>query len=138
MLTVNKTSIIAENIRTAATAKGMTMEDLAKAAGYEPETMRKYFEGRTSPRAYMLYRIAKALGHSMEWFMMDVDDGAGMRPHGRLIDADALEAVIREVFEIGRRTQEAENSKEYAGYLMAFNSFLVEVQTAQTVMEAEK
>lgn len=37
-----------------------------------------------------------------------------------------------------RRTQEAENSKEYAGYLMAFNSFLVEVQTAQTVMEAEK
>ena len=102
MLTVNKTSIIAENIRTAATAKGMTMEDLAKAAGYEPETMRKYFEGRTSPRAYMLYRIAKALGHSMEWFMMDVDEGAGMRP------------------------------------LMAFNSFLVEVQTAQTVMEAEK
>ena len=57
MLTVNKTQIIAENIRTAATAKGMTMEDLAKAAGYDPETLRKYFEESKIGRASCRERV---------------------------------------------------------------------------------
>ena len=136
------TQVIAENIRSAANSKGMGPEKLAEVTGYKPETMQKYYSGVRQPKAFMLYKIAKALGHSMDWFMMDVEEGAGVKPHGRLIDADKLESVIREGIAVQHRIKlnAADDKKallaELAGATL--EAVLKEIEQADTVMEAEK
>lgn len=139
------TQVIAENIRSAANSKGMGPEKLAEVTGYKPETMQKYYSGVRQPKAFMLYKIAKALGHSMDWFMMDVEEGAGVKPHGRLIDADELAKVIKRAIAaqncfmasveddtFGKKTLRAETARD------TFEAVLKEIAIAPTIMEAEK
>lgn len=136
-----KTKIIAENIRTTAMSKGLTLEKLAEKTGYKVETLQKYYAGERQARSYMLYKIAKATGHSMEWFMLDVEEGAGMKPHGRLIDADELVKTIGEAIKVAKRLQMALDKNGDVSMqrtIEIYEAVLKEIEIAETIVEAEK
>ena len=136
-----KTKIIAENIRTTAMSKGLTLEKLAEKTGYKVETLQKYYAGERQARSYMLYKIAKATGHSMEWFMLDVEEGAGMKPHGRLIDADELAKTIGEAIKVAKRLQMALDKNGDVSMqrtIEIYEAVLKEIEIAETIVEAEQ
>lgn len=54
------------NLRRKLASTDMTQEDLAKVTGISKTTISYYMQGRATPNAYNVFKLAKALGCSIE------------------------------------------------------------------------
>lgn len=68
---------------------GTTQKKLSEHIGISPDTMTNYVKGATTPDALTLYRLAYALGVSMEWLIA----GEGSGPNNIRIRADIIDRL---------------------------------------------
>lgn len=60
---------LGQRVRDIRTAKGWTVEELAAASGCDPNTVYNVERARHEPRIYTVYRVAQALGCSLDYLV---------------------------------------------------------------------
>lgn len=90
---------IAENLKRARKASGLTQQALAEKAGVSVGTVARYEQGRTtSPRDTELDRIATAVGKTADQIRGIPDDPDEMTTNGTPRNSDPLVERLRRVF----------------------------------------
>lgn len=64
----------ADNLQLLAEGAGLSMVEISERARLSPETMYKLLSCRRQPTAYAAYRIARAIGCTMEDLLSGVED----------------------------------------------------------------
>jgi len=79
---------LGRRIKLARTERGMTQQELARAANVKHATISRYESGKLRPTAEVLFRLAHALGKPVGWFL------------GEKEEQDVLQQLVEDVREI--------------------------------------